>query len=538
MSMNSVPPPEEVSREPMRWQVKVALAFAAVALFGVLFVWLEHERAKAGLAAYKAQMVARGEKLDLKDHLPPVPKPEENAAPGVIAAAGKVRNSLLWTRPASMVMTASGRARVAWREAELPTTTQADVWPELFAFVETHRPMLAEAAEALERPGWNAGVDYARLFEGMGFAHLGPLKELGMAQREAMLADLHFDRTAEAYTNLLAQTRLVQRLDDRLLISQLVRYALATVAVSATWEALQKPGWTEAQLAELQLTWERTELLKDLLAACELERCGVSDIFAQYRSDPAKLRQHLGVTSSGSVPPRPPSLWAEFWKQLFSDPGKAADTAQGIWRLGTWLAWNSYADERHFYAASQPWLELARAAVRAPNTFAASTRIEATAKLSQPAPKAYLASHGFPSSSLHYHSRLANMETVRRLVITALALERHRLRHGSYPETLAALVPSFLREVPVDFQDAQPLRYRREADGLFRLWSVGENGTDEGGNNEFPAAAAPTATAPVAVRPRHWMNDRDLLWPLPATPAEVAALHSDYAAERAKKGKP
>lgn len=46
MSMNPVPPPEEVPREPMRWQVKVALAFAAVVLFGVLFVWLEHERAK------------------------------------------------------------------------------------------------------------------------------------------------------------------------------------------------------------------------------------------------------------------------------------------------------------------------------------------------------------------------------------------------------------------------------------------------------------------------------------------------------------
>ena len=164
-------------------------------------------------------------------------------------------------------------------------------------------------------------------------------------------------------------------------------------------------------------------------------------------------------------------------------------------------------------------------------------RIEATAKLAQPAPKAYLVSHGFSNNSQHYHRRLANLETVRRLVVTALALERHRLRHGSYPEALAALVPSFLREVPMDFQDAQPLRYRREANGQFRLWSVGENGTDEGGNNEFPAAAAPTSTAP-AVRPRHWMNDRDLLWPLPATEAEVAALHAEYAAERAKKGKP
>lgn len=536
MSMNPVLPPDEEPREPMRWQVKFALAFAAVALFGVLFVWLEHERAKAGLAAYKQQMVARGEKLDLKDHLPPMPKPEENAAPGVIAALAKLDKTPR-PRAAAMVMAASGRARVTWQQAELPDADHADVWPEVFAFVEIQRPMLAEAAAALERPHWNAAVDYARMFEGTGIAHLGSLRALGMAQTEAMLADLHFDRTAEAYTNLLAQTRLVQRLNERLIISQLVRYALATVAVSATWEALQKPGWTDAQLAELQLTWERMELLKDLLAACELERCGVSDWFSKYRREPGKLRESLAMMSSGSISP-PSSLWGELWDQLCTDPSKAADTAQEIWRLGTWLAWNSYADERHGYATSQPWLELDRAAVRAPNAFAASTRIEALTKLAQPAPEAYLVSHGFPGVTHSYRRRLANLETARRLVVTVLALERHRLRHGSYPESLAALVPSFLSAVPVDFQDAQPLRYRREADGLFRLWSVGENGTDEGGNNEFPAATALLATPPVAVRPRHWMNDRDLLWPLPASAAEVSVLHGDYAAERAKKVKP
>lgn len=536
MSMNPIASPAELPREPMRWQVKFGLAFVTAVGLVTLWAWLEHERAKAGLAAYKQQLIARGEKLDLKDHLPPMPKPEENAAPGVIAAAAKLDKSHSRPRAATMVMTASGRARVAWRQTELPSTEHADVWPEVFAYVEIQRPALAEAAAALERPGWNAALDYARLYEGKAITHLSPLMALGTAQTEAMLADLHFDRKAEAYTNLLAQTRLVQRLNERLIISQLVRYALATVAVSATWEALQKPGWTDAQLAELQLTWERMEFLKDLLAACELERCGVSGWFAMYRSDPGKLREYLAMMSSGGSSAAP-SLWDEFWKHLFSDPSKAADAAQAIWRLGTWLGWNSYADERHLYATSEPWLELDRAAVRAPNAFAASARFEAVSKLTTKAPEAYLVSHGFPNSTQHYRQRLAKLEAARRVTIAALALERHRLRHGRYPEPLAALVPAFLAEVPVDFQDAQPLRYRREANGEFRLWSVGENGTDEGGNNEFPTTATLVAP-PAAVPPKHWMNDRDLLWPLPATEADVTALHSDYAAERAKKGKP
>ena len=212
--------------------------------------------------------------------------------------------------------------------------------------------------------------------------HLTSLRVLAMAQTEAMLTDLHFDRTAEAYTNLLAQTRLVQRLDETLLIAQLVRYSLATVAVSATWEALQKPGWTDAQLTELQLNWERMELLKNFVAASELERCLIPSGFAMYRSDPGKLREMLVMMSSGSLSPAP-SLWGALWEQLFDNPTKAAGTAQEIWRLGTWLAWNSYADECHQFAITQPWVELDRVALRAPNSFAASSRMEALGKLTQ-----------------------------------------------------------------------------------------------------------------------------------------------------------
>ena len=85
-------------------------------------------------------------------------------------------------------------------------------------------------------------------------------------------------------------------------MSQLVRYSLATVVGSATWEALQKPGWTDAQLAELQLTWERMELLKNFVAASELERCLVPNWFAMYRSDPGKLRAMLRLFSLLSNP--------------------------------------------------------------------------------------------------------------------------------------------------------------------------------------------------------------------------------------------
>lgn len=119
---------------------------------------------------------------------------------------------------------------------------------------------------------------------------------------------------------------------------------------------------------------------------------------------------------------------------------------------------------------------------------------------------------------------VAHHESIRRLTITAIALERHRLRHGSYPESLAALVPDVLHEVPVDFQDAKPLRYRREANGEFLLWSVGKNGVDDGGNGN------PTGVPP-GTRPKPPL---DIVWPQPASAEDVAALHRDLAIERAK----
>ena len=67
------------------------------------------------------------------------------------------------------------------------------------------------------------------------------------------------------------------------------------------------------------------------------------------------------------------------------------------------------------------------------------------------------------------------------LACTAMALERHRLAHAEFPKSLAALAPSFIAQVPPDVIGGQPLKYRREANGQFVLYSIGWNETDDGG---------------------------------------------------------
>ena len=70
---------------------------------------------------------------------------------------------------------------------------------------------------------------------------------------------------------------------------------------------------------------------------------------------------------------------------------------------------------------------------------------------------------------------------------TALAVERYRLARGKLPEALGQLVPDYLPAVPEDPFDGTPLRYRRTERG-FVVYSVGEDGNDDGGKAAPPAA--------------------------------------------------
>jgi hypothetical protein len=97
----------------------------------------------------------------------------------------------------------------------------------------------------------------------------------------------------------------------------------------------------------------------------------------------------------------------------------------------------------------------------------------------------------------------------------ACALERHRLATGEYPATLDALIPRFMDKLPHDIINGQPLHYRRTENGRFLLYSVGWNGTDDGGivarqkKTEYSYEKAPDGKAPLDKSSGDWV------WPNP-----------------------
>jgi hypothetical protein len=85
------------------------------------------------------------------------------------------------------------------------------------------------------------------------------------------------------------------------------------------------------------------------------------------------------------------------------------------------------------------------------------------------------------SQYLKAAATLARNQTQANEALLACVLERYRLAHHEYPETLAALTPQLADVLPHDIIGGQSLKYRRTADGSFLLYSVGWNEKDDGG---------------------------------------------------------
>ena len=80
--------------------------------------------------------------------------------------------------------------------------------------------------------------------------------------------------------------------------------------------------------------------------------------------------------------------------------------------------------------------------------------------------------------------KTATFEALVRAFRAGLACRIHKGRTGQYPESLEALVPALLNEVPIDPFTGKALVYRREGEG-FIVYSLGSNQRDDGGRGTW-----------------------------------------------------
>jgi hypothetical protein len=300
-----------------------------------------------------------------------------------------------------------------------------------------------------------------------------------------------------------------------------VRIAIAAIARTDTWEALQAEGWTDEDLARVQQAWASQSFAAGMARSLEGELVFGTQSYASMRKSNEQaiqmvygMEEYLPTADSD----RP------FWEQILRNLPGGEPTADflkkqvycRVWRFA-WLD----QDERRYLKFMEQLLVISRSAITNMSFAAlepAINRLGADSmsknlydKLRYPTPDEAATLSRAVRKAMH-------AETERSLVICAVALKRYTLRHGSPPASLDALVPEFLPAVPIDYMDGKPSKYRLDSGSAFVLYSVGADGKDGGGD---------ATLLPDKTNRRNLWDRKDWVWPAPALPDEIIAYRKE-----------
>jgi hypothetical protein len=498
----------------------IVLLFAA-------FLLVERWRGQIALASFKKQLLANGEKLSPEDFVQKF-NPEDNGAPGIISAVTNLAGGMVLpgSYPPNRSVLPSGRAVVGflephWVEKGMFRGDQwvneliTNQWSGVAEDLQPNDALLAEIKMLLKRPVLNNGMNHAEPLK-FQFLHLGPAKtSVSWFGARAQLA-LREGRSADALEDLVAGISLPRLLEtDHVVISELVRFAMASIMGNYTWEALQYDHWTDADLATLQRAWEQLTFSTNTVRSLAGERVFISESTRVLRQSNAATYDLMFGPYAGFLADEDPndSAWI---RKLESLPW--GEEALALWRkqiyCRVWrFAWSHQAELRHLRNMTEV-VNLADTAANSRSYRAIEPEWDFLLK--RVGEKGFYDRLRFPppesvTSVGRTIEKAMRAETERSLVLAAIALKRYQLRQGKYPERLQALTPEFLTAVPVDFMDGQPVKYQRLDETSFVLYSVGEDGRDDGGD------VRPPTSSPA----RDLWQRRDYVWPAPATPEEV-----------------
>jgi hypothetical protein len=495
-------------------------------MMAALIVWplAVHYRAKWLVEWYKRELRAAGEKLTIAELAPVTDASLPNAADSLSTLAREFNFEALTSTVPAMRWVAPGRATAAWREETMPTMDSTNVWPEVEEMLTAHQPLVRGLRAAMDRPRLVYQLDYQQASD-LLLPHLGPTKWAAVGLSADTLLALRHGRTEVAQEDLAALTRLAERFkDEPTVISALVRFAIADCALRTTWEALQAPGWSDARLAELQHSWEAMNFLAHAETAMWMERAWAEKAVADFRRSYTSIRGGRGSSPFGEL--------AEHGQQMVTEPRSGFEAALERYpRYWAWVWRGSYEDDLVNLQLAQAFVASSRAISNGLPMAEAQQQLKARASaLEKEHPHAGDYSSLVRGGSAPFFRKVEVLEIERVMVATVLALERYRLRHGQYPQTLEHLAPALCGAVPRDPMDGKPLRYRLNTNGSFLLYSVGLDGEDNGGD-----------ATPVTQNSRKnyaWGQGRDAVWPRLATLDEVKQYSAELAQRREAEKRP
>jgi tetratricopeptide (TPR) repeat protein len=490
----------------------------------VMFYAEEDLRGRIAWGHFKTQWEAKGETFDLAAFIPPPVPDEGNFAmtPLVATSYGQIldRNGHRISPPNTNVvnqiqMPVAGRDGGPtdgignWQKAirsdlepwqryyrklslttnlfpvpQQPQTPAADVLLALSKYDSTIEELRAAAALPASRFPLNYDCEepYSILLP-----HLAPMKGCAIVLRLRALAELEAGQSDRALADISLALRLSEKIrSEPFLISQLVRIAMLQITTQAVWEGLAKQRWTDAQLSELDQQLAALDSVADYQRAMRAENAlqvASTDFLRQHPNQLCNM-DFIGEGESVHLP---------------EIPGQMIPSG--------WFYQNQLRSSKFILDKFLPIGDVRKQTI-SPSLAKEANQSLCAMRLS---PYSILCKMFLPELVSSPRKFALGQATVN-LARTACALERYRLAHGTYPQTLDALAPRFVGTVPDDPIGCQPLHYRPTNDRRFVLYSVGWNERDEGGT----VSLANPGTMDWDKRGPVNSEDGDWVWQYPA----------------------
>jgi hypothetical protein len=486
-----------------------------IALLPVIYLTAEHCRGRALFHKELQKAQARGLISRAMDLAPRPPAPEDNAASELQSSTLTLSQETQWLLRIFRTITfdSSQNLRVAlWQLTRIPITTRTTMqWSQFRNNLVNSNSMLPRIRIALARPCYHTGFPYALGMFLPSDAHqkarlnLPNIPDLEVPNTLLALSvncSLHENDLSTAMDDLVLLVRFsTTLLREPLVPLQIVRRDVISRAMETTWSALQHPDWTPGQLDRLQSAWEGCDLVNDMIDAVKMRQAMTLELYDRLEGSNDALLDYLGC-----FPDNPFGL---------PKPAESGSTIcirriyPALWRF-------AYVDMNRFLS-----LENHQKQIDILQSHATSDTSDFYWELKNPpVPYRFVQARFFVANSRAVTEPPTDVflsQTCYEITRTAIALERFKHRKGQYPASLNALAPEFLPGIPEDPINRAPLVYKRITATRYLLYSLGVNGTDDGGASDSISMFGDTAKLVMAP---------DIVWPqLPEESSTNSVAH-------------
>jgi hypothetical protein len=464
-----------------------AACFVTLLVLGLLE---ENVRGKRAWQRHRRQLEAAGEKLDLAELIPPPVNDESNLALMPLfkplfeftqSKQGTVwgnTNGIARLNQISATLPAHGEARTFMGSLDKGTFADMDRardfymgntnYPQAEASAMPAQTILTALGKfdadvkvlrdaAASRPYSRFPIQYGHQpsWEIL-LPHLSHLKALTVLLNVRAVAELEASNAPAAFEDLKLGMRLSDSVKaEPLLIDHLVRMALVAINLQTVREGLARHAWSEAQLREIDGALGDIDLLAEYKLAMRGERAlCVGGLEYLSRNGPRANPMYYLENDAGSA-----GIAGNFG---LMPSGFFYQNMLTISRMHGEYTLKAVKEKEHrvYPELADGYIRSVEKLGRGPYTIFARMLLPAVEKAVSKS-----ARHQFYTDA----GRLS------------CAIERYRMANGALPGNLNELAPKYINAIPTDVIDGEPLRHKLDSAGSYRLYSVGWNGTDEGG---------------------------------------------------------